>query len=203
MDINREIEALKQDFDKYDHDFLVSKWVVERLPYIFKDNYEEYLQIKIELAKLLNVDSCSIIFVGSSCTGFSLSPYKSFKEFDDSSDIDIAVISHYYFDVAWHTIRNIKPYGMSPDVNVALREHRERLVYWGTIATDKILGLLPFGEQWLKAIEKMKQHKIFENLLKNFRLYRDTESLRAYHLSNFKRNLPELLGVKSESIEVK
>lgn len=29
MDINREIEALKQDFDKYDHDFLVSKWVVE------------------------------------------------------------------------------------------------------------------------------------------------------------------------------
>ena len=81
MDINREIEALKQDFDKYDHDFLVSKWVVERLPYIFKDNYEEYLQIKIELAKLLNVDSCSIIFVGSSCTGFSLSPYKSFKEF--------------------------------------------------------------------------------------------------------------------------
>lgn len=56
MDINREIEALKQDFDKYDHDFLVSKWVVERLPYIFKDNYEEYLQIKIELAKLLNVD---------------------------------------------------------------------------------------------------------------------------------------------------
>lgn len=74
MEENTNIEQFTADFNRYEYDFLVSKWVVEKLPQIFKGNYEMFLQTKLKLSKLLNVDSCSIVFVGSSCTGFSLSP---------------------------------------------------------------------------------------------------------------------------------
>ena len=197
---NTDIEQLKQDFGLYDFDYLVSKWVIERLPSVFEGDYESYIKTKIKLSKLLGVDSCSIIFVGSSSTGFSLSPHKQFKIFDKDSDIDIAVISHYLFDVAWHTIRNIDPNTQTADTNISLKDHRTRLIYWGTIATDRILGLLPFGQKWLKAINEIKKDGFFEDRDISFRLYRDHESLRAYHINNFKSNLPGLSGVESQSI---
>lgn len=200
MDNKIGFTQFKKDFDKYNYDFLVSKWVVEKLPYIFNDNYENFLQTKLKLSKLLKVDSCSIIFVGSSCTGFSLSPNKNFGEFNENSDIDIAIISHYYFDVAWHTIRNVILYDHTPEVQNSIKMHRENLIYWGTIATDKILGIMPFAKEWMQAKEEMAKEKVFENRKINFRLYQDHEALRAYHLHNFEKNLPKMVGVESKSI---
>lgn len=203
MEKNTNIEQFTADFSRYEYDFLVSKWVVEKLPHIFKGDYETFLQTKLKLSKLLNVDSCSIIFVGSSCTGFSLSPYKNFKEFNEKSDIDIAIISHYYFDVAWHTIRNVNPLEYTFEVQEAIKAHASKLIYWGTIATDKILGIMPFAKEWMTAIEEMKKEKVFENRNIKFRLYQDHEALRTYHLRNFKINLSTMVGVKSESITLK
>lgn len=203
MEKNTNIEQFTKDFECYEHDFLVSKWVVEKLPHIFNGNYEEFLQTKLKLAKLLNVDSCSIIFVGSSCTGFSLSPHKIFREFNEKSDIDIAIISHYYFDVAWHTIRNVNPYDYTCDVQESIKAHATKFIYWGTIATDKILGIMPFAKEWMKAKEEIEKEPVFENRRVNFRLYQDHEALRAYHLHNFKMNLSTMVGVKSESITLR
>lgn len=202
MDTLPIIEEFKRDYGVCDHAFLTSKWVLEKVPYIFGDNTEKYLQTKIEISKLLGVDSCSIIFVGSSCTGFSLSPRKIFHTFNENSDIDIAVISHYYFDVAWKTLRDIDMYKLPYDVQEAISEHKNRLIYWGTIATDKILGIMPFGRKWMDATQKIQEMEIFENREVNFRLYRDHESLRAYHIDNFKNKLPEIMNVEPKSIEL-
>ena len=193
MNKNTNIEQFTKDFDRYEYDFLVSKWVVEKLPHIFNGNYETFLQTKLKLSKLLNVDSCS-------CTGFSLSPHKNFREFNEKSDIDIAIISHYYFDVAWHTIRNVNPFDYTYEVQESIKEHAAKFIYWGTIATDKILGIMPFAKEWIHAIEEIEKETVFENRKINFRLYQDHEALRAYHLRNFKTNLSTMIGVKSESI---
>ncbi len=203
MDKTNDITQFREDFDKYEYDFLVSKWVVEKLPHIFDGDYEKFLQTKLKLSNLLKIDSCSIIFVGSSCTGFSLSPNKKFKEFNEKSDIDIAIISHYHFDMAWHTIRNINLFDCTPDVKNSIKAHKENLIYWGTIATDKIIGIMPFADEWMHAIEVMEKEDIFVNRKINFRLYQDHEALRSYHLHNFKTNLSTMVGVKSESITLK
>ena len=201
-DIELAIDDFKSDFQNHSYEFLTSKWVLEKIPYIFNNNSEDYINAKLNLSSLINVDSCSIIFVGSASTGFSLSPNKNFKKFNDRSDIDIAIISHYYFDVAWHALRNIEDYKEMPEVAESIRLHRQRYIYYGTIATDKILGLMPFGKEWLAAIENLKTFPVFENRDINFRLYRDHESLRAYHINNFKRNLSDTLGVKSQEIKL-
>lgn len=200
--IEDDILLFKADFKQHPYEFLTSKWVLEKIPYIFNNDSEAYIKTKLKLASMINVDSCSIIFVGSASTGFSLSPMEKFRKFNDKSDIDIAIISHYYFDVAWHTLRNIDIYRLSHDAVLSIKEHRERYIYYGTIATDKILGLLPFGKEWLAAIESLKESPIFENRDINFRLYRDHESLREYHINNFKRNLSDSFGVKSEEIQL-
>lgn len=192
---NHFVDEFKDDFQCLPKDIVISKWILENTPYIFHGDKQHYLEVKSLLSKYLKVDSCSIIFVGSSSVGFSLSPNKNFKVFNDQSDIDIAVISHYYFDVAWRTIRNLDYSNQPHQVQQVINDHRNRLIYWGTIATDKILGLLPFGQDWLEAIEKLKIDPIFENRDISFRLYQDHESLRLYHINNFSKNLQEILGV--------
>ena len=194
-DNNSIIDSFKNDYFQLPTDILISKWILENIPFIFHGDKQHYLEVKSLLSKQIQIDSCSIVFVGSSSVGFSLSPNKHFKRFDDTSDIDIAVISHYYFDIAWRTIRNIDIHSQPPLVQRFIIEHRNRLIYWGTIATDKILGLLPFGVQWLKAIEALKTDPIFKDRKISFRLYQDYEALRQYHVNNFSRNIQEVIGV--------
>lgn len=194
------VEQFKNDYKKYPPSFLTSKWILEKTPHIFKEDRELYLKTKLLLAEKLQIDSCSIIFVGSSCAGFSLAPHKNFKLFNEDSDVDIAVISHYHFDVAWRELRGIDIYAQPPDVQASIRDHRERLIYYGTIATDKILGLMPFGEQWLEAIGELQKNDLFADREIKFRLYRDHESLRAYHINNFESKISEIVNVKAESI---
>ncbi len=194
------IDEFKNDYKTQTADFVISKWIIEKIPYIFNGDYNSFIQTKLLIGQLLDVDSCSVVFVGSCSSGFSLNPHKSFKLYDKRSDIDIAIISNYHFNIAWHCIRNIDITSVIPEAISAINDHRQRLVFWGTIATDKILGLLPFGEQWLNAIEVLRKNPIFENRDINFRLYQDHDSLRAYHRDNLKKNIANIINVQPQSI---
>lgn len=194
------VSEFKNDYTSHNSDFIISKWIMEKIPHIFASDYTAFIETKIRIGKMLGVDSCAIVFVGSSSTGFSLNPSKNFKVYDDSSDIDIAIISNYHFNIAWHCIRNIDKNVQMPAVRAAIDDHRQRLVFWGTIATDKILGILPFGKEWTKAMEELKRNPIFEDRKINFRLYQDHDSLRAYHRYNLEHNIINILDVKPQSI---
>lgn len=97
-----------------------------------------------------------------------------------SFQIGPSIISHHYFDVAWHDLIHLSPAGISPKMKTALEDHRKRLIYWGTVATDKILPLLSFGGEWDRIIktcqlpEPLVDHEI------NFRIYKDALSIRNY-----------------------
>ena len=84
--IEDDIRLFKADFKQHPHEFLTSKWVLEKIPYIFNNDSEAYIKTKLKLASMIHVDSCSIIFVGSASTGFSLSPMKNFRKFNAKSD---------------------------------------------------------------------------------------------------------------------
>ena len=178
-----------------------SKWAIERLPNIFNGNYEKYVKTKRMIAEKIGVDGCCIVFVGSCCTGFSLSPHKDDRLFNENSDIDIAIISDYYFTIAWRCIRNVKLWKQVKETQDAIQDHVSRLIYHGTIATDKILGLMPFAKEWLEAISELGTIKELENRDIHFRLYKDFESLRSYHLYNF-RNIGKTQDVNPSEIQL-
>ncbi len=183
--------------------FLVSKWVIDRVPYVFNDDREEYIFWKEELAKKLKIDGKAIIFTGSSGCGFSLNPLKNYKDFNGESDIDIALISQLHFDIAWHYLRNLgsSRMGLTNKQKASVRDHVTRLIYWGTIGTDKILEILPFGKSWVLALEEMKNIAPIEGRTINIRIYKDFEALRAYQTNGFETLRTELLSTDEDKNE--
>lgn len=179
-------EELIDDILNKNSSYVTSKWMVERVPYIFQDNLDQYISWKEKLSNLIGVDSKAITITGSSASGISFNPEKNLKLFDESSDIDVAIVSAYYFDISWHYLRNIgsRRHRLSNKEKNAIEDHRSRLIYWGTIATDKILQILPFNNEWIKAIDEMKKINPTVDRDINFRIYRDFESLRAYSLGS-------------------
>jgi hypothetical protein len=169
--------------------FVVSKWVLERVPFIFGTDNVGHIEWKEALAKKLGVDSRAMIITGSAGCGFSLSPVKEYKSFNSTSDIDVALISHFHFDLAWHELRNLgtRRYDLTPVEQSHVQEHVERLIYWGTIATDKILALLPFGGTWIPALSDASSSSPADGREVKVRIYRDFESLRQYQMHGFRK----------------
>jgi len=188
-------ELLIEDLTKEPSSYITSKWIVERVPFVFNKDLDAYIDWKERLSLLIEVDSKSIVLTGSSAVGFSLNPEKNLKAFDDKSDVDVAVISPHYFDVSWHFLRNIgtRIYKLNPKEKNAIADHRQRLIYWGIIATDKILHILPFGLKWEKALSEMRKVKPTEDREINLRIYKDFEALRAYQIDGINKIKDNLL----------
>lgn len=191
------LDNLIVDCAQKPYEIVVSKWIVERIPAIFHEDREEYFRIKALIAKGLKVDMCSVVFVGSSCTGFSLNPEKDFKEFDEQSDIDIAIISHHHFNLAWRWMRLVDLSTLKSKEKYAVNQHRHHFIFDGTIATDWVLPLMPFGKEWGALLAELSNEPVFGGRDIHFRLYQDHKSLVDYHVYNVKNNMPALLGVKA------
>lgn len=200
------LDRFKTELLKEEISWVASKWILDRPPEIFCDDVHEYIYWKELLSAKIGVDSRAISFTGSSCTGFSLNPSKDFRYFNDSSDIDVAIISQYYFDISWHFLRNLgsERHSFTPTQKFSIKEHVNRLIYWGTIATDKIISILPFGSVWVRALDEMAKVTPTEGREINVRIYKDFESLRAYHINNLKNLKDDLteteLGVTADAI---
>lgn len=180
------IEEFKYDLLDNSPSFICSKWILDRVPFLFNEDRISYIKWKEKLASKLGIDSKAMVLTGSSCCGFSLNPYKLYKKFNEESDIDIAIVSELYFDIAWKTLRNLgtKRFDLTPKQSSSLDDHVNRLIYWGTIATDKLLEILPYGKKWSLHLIEMSKFEPANGRTINIRLYKDYEALRAYQINN-------------------
>lgn len=156
--------------------------IYDRIPYVFRDDRTSFISWKQRLSQSIEVDPACIQLVGSSALGISLNPNKGFKPFDEDSDIDVGIISHYHFTISWRYLRTQGHRRLHVDhkTRAAWDEHVNRLIYWGTIATDKLLGILPFGTQWISALTDMATVSPTIGRDVRLRIYSDFEALRAY-----------------------
>jgi hypothetical protein len=166
------------------------------IPSIFAEDRASFVSWKRALAGKIEVDPACITIVGSAATGVSLNPSKNFKVFDGSSDVDIAVVSPHHFAIGWRYLRmnNSRRLRVDARTRIAWDEHVKRYIYWGTIATDRLLGVLPFGLQWLKATSEMGQVSPTLGRAVNLRIYADYDSLRAYHEQGIRTLRDSLIG---------
>lgn len=184
---------MKEEFltqlESLDPHLVAQRWVIDRTPHLFDNDQAAFVDWKSRLASSIDVDGRAITVIGSAGVGFSLSPTKNFREFGDHSDIDIAIISSYHFDVAWRSIRSIGTgiHALNRKQRSSLEDHKARLIYWGTFDTKHLLPKLPFGKQWFEAFEKMTEHDPSRDRDINARIYRDFESLSAYHTNNMRK----------------
>lgn len=181
---------------------VMSKWLIDRTPHLFYNSRNLCLEWKEMLAEKTGVDSHGVLIMGTASLGFSLNPSKNFKLFDADSDVDVAIISHHYFEISWHCLRTLgtRRYKLDQKQKASLKDHRQRLVYWGTVATDRILPILPFGREWISALTEMAHVEPTTERRINIRLYKDFGSLRAYHLDNLEKIRDTLLSTTGDAI---
>jgi hypothetical protein len=182
-------ENLRKEVLSSNLDEIVARALFEGVPIIFNGDSELYRKWRTDLANLLVVDPCEVVIVGSAAVGVSLSPYKNFKPFGASSDVDVAIISEKFFSEAWYSLRKIDfaLIRITPAQRAAIQEHQMNYVYWGCVATDKLLPILPFSISWLTARTKMSEHAGTFGRDINFRIYRDFGALRGYHRLGLRR----------------
>jgi hypothetical protein len=174
----------------------VSRWLLERVPYAFGSDVDTYLAWKHLLADKLAVDPRAISLVGTAAVGTSLNPTKNFKDFDAESDIDVAIVSQYHFNVLWRWLRGLGAayHGLPARARNAVDQHRMNYVYWGTIATDKLLPHTPLAADWVLALDSMSSVDPTKGREVKARLYADFDSLRAYHAQGVVTIRQRLLG---------
>jgi hypothetical protein len=168
---------------------VVTEVLLEGVPWIFAGDRRAFTTWKAILASMLEVDSHSLIIVGSAATGVSLNPHKNLRPFHGRSDVDVAAVSPRHFDEAWRSLRALGAdrYSLSAAAKEALRMHEHLYVFWGTIATDRILGRLPFGKTWYPALLQMARIDPTSGRSVKVRLYRDIEALRDYQVRSMSR----------------
>jgi hypothetical protein len=176
------VVAVKADLLALRPERFVTKWFAERIPAIFGTDQAKHISWKQDLADQIGVSIFDLALVGSAAVGLSLSPAKNFSLFAADSDVDVAVVSSYYFDLAWRWLRRLgaERYRLPRTAQNWVKEHESRLVYWGTIATDQLLPHMPFGPEWMPRLAALSSKDPVGGREVNVRLYRDFEALESY-----------------------
>ncbi|NKJ47363.1 hypothetical protein CIC12_11530 [Burkholderia sp. SG-MS1] len=202
---NHVADLQKAILEKDPRDF-VSHYLFEPIPFAFSSDMALWISWKTTLANGLEVDPHDIVLTGSGAIGYSLNPAKKFRKFDDRSDFDCGVISSHHFEMAWRYLRYQRPSWLSltQDVRNAIKMHSSNYVFSGTIATDKILPLLPFGQTWQKALDKVGALNPANGRDVKLRIYKDYDSLRQYQAYGIGRLRESMLteSIATTDIEV-
>ncbi|SRR5258706_12122134 len=97
--INNRIKRFKADLLQLDPITMVRRHL------IFGDSYildvDKHFELKTEISAQFRIHPSEVLLVGSAQLGFSIVPKKRYRPFNDSSDIDIAIVSPFLFDLFW------------------------------------------------------------------------------------------------------
>lgn len=81
------------------------KYVIHGIPYIFKDKENEYYDFRKRISEKWNVSFHEVFITGSAKLGYS---YHKDKDFDENSDIDVAIVSTVLFNEIMLTIEDFQ-----------------------------------------------------------------------------------------------
>lgn len=146
------------------------------------DHSNKYDDFKKFISNKLNIPFNNIAIVGSAKTKFSFSPYKNFKEFGLDSDLDLIIVSKYYYKKIWTAYRKI-----SSESYLDRYEKKTGNIFNGFIGikdSDKTYGNEDLIE-WQRLIRTFKTElQLRFNITHeiNYRIYADWESVQDYHM---------------------
>jgi hypothetical protein len=141
------------------------------------------------IAQELNIDRNGIFVIGSGAIGLSLNPDKlsdgKLKRYDNKSDIDLAVISEVYFEMAWRDLRQAAQ-PTTEVMDTLVRRHikwQKKRFFDGAILANRLLPALSFGREWGPSIVRIEEHVsvlLEREIQVGLWIYRDYWSLRNY-----------------------
>lgn len=157
-------------------------------PYAFRGaDFQDFVLL---CGASLGVDPNGVFCIGSGAVGLSLNPGKivngSLKVFDESSDLDVALVSEVHFERAWRSLRERAHPAAVNEMERELTEamgHQRKRFFDGAILANKLLPYLDFGESWVSALVKVSEAAavaLGREIDVTCWIYRDYWSVRSY-----------------------
>ena len=191
---NRLLSDLKNQ--ELSNTYIIQRYLCHGSSPIIDD--DKLFTIKHEISCMFKIHPNEVILTGSGKLGFSLAPGKTFKEFNDSSDIDIAIISSRLFEQFWKELLEF-------NVNITSRSRSKKeqekfysfinYLFKGWIRPD----LFPFNyeknHKWFEFFNELTskiyeygEHKITAGI------YKDFFTFELYNEKNINRIRNEIKG---------
>lgn len=86
------------------HNILAKVFLLEGTPFVFKNSPMKYVIFREQVADQFGIGSQDVCIVGSAKLGFSPSPHQYGKPFEETSDVDVVLISEPLFDRGSHEL---------------------------------------------------------------------------------------------------
>lgn len=158
-------------------------------PYAFREVPGGFRSTAALIVRELKIDRNGIFCIGSGAIGLSLNPKKlsggKLKRYDSKSDIDLAVISEVWFEMAWRDLREAaQPTTEYMDTLVRKYIQWQKARFFdGAILANRLLPALSFGREWGPSLVRIEEHVsvLFDREVSiGLWVYRDYWSLRNY-----------------------
>lgn len=98
-------KVLKLNSDR-DYEEFANEMLSEPIPWFFQNKFknqseEKYSKFRFYMSQKFSIPPTAVMLGGSSWFGFSLSPTKKFRDFNENSDVDIVIVSKNLFEGFW------------------------------------------------------------------------------------------------------
>jgi hypothetical protein len=166
----------------------------EDAPYLFETHPAAWHGFRAIIVETLGVSAGDIRIVGSARFGFSLKPGQNFRDFRDTSDVDVVIVNADLFDELWVSL--LAAAYPRPPASHRLGgwlQKRRNEVYTGWITPHEIrldrsifgqraTPVLDFRSRWFNALRLAARQpaRRFEDI--HGRLYRTWRHAELYHL---------------------
>lgn len=187
-----DVDKLKDDLKNFSAQTFYYQHILKAYSHWYFTDYldksiDESIQMidtfKEIVSRTLKVEFYEVHLVGSAKIGFSLSPKKSFKLFDENSDFDIALISNDLFYQYWSLLREYNVYG-----NISNRIKHG--IYNGYI-DEYFFGhdenLKAKVDEWISPCNKALQDSLGLIHRVSYRIYRSWSDLKTYQIHSIEK----------------
>jgi hypothetical protein len=101
--IEERIGAFKRDLFELEEEEIIQKCFQHNMEPVCISN-DTYFLLKSKISKHFGLHPIDVFMVGSGKLGFTIKPNEQFRQFGDSSDIDIAIVSEELFERFWKAV---------------------------------------------------------------------------------------------------
>lgn len=160
--------------------------------FVLKNNFpeeyrEKYHHFKVIVSDALGVPVKNIAIIGSSKTGYSLTPNRNFDKFGEQSDLDLVVVSKELFESLWSSHLDFKN-SIVKSRNYSYSEVAKNIFRHFISVADKDIdaSMLSYFSEWISTVGALKrtleqQFGIPAEI--NYRVYDSWTYVELYHVT--------------------
>lgn len=168
-------------------EIIVQRHIIHPPPFVFNGDNDKYFALKSIISDFFNINPEEVKMVGSAKLGFSIVPFQLWKPFDDSSDIDMVIVSSKVFDDFWRDLYDF-------NIHLTVRTQEEQDMYYkfldyffkGWIRPDLFPFRYPQKRKWFTFFKSISYGKFGQRKVTGA-IYKNMEFFEKYHTLNIRR----------------